>query len=228
MERNKIITNGLKKSSTNQNYGLAAFKLVQKEFGKTILEIGAGIGNNLVFIPKNKKVIAAEIDDEYIKILKEKFPKIDVYKFNIEKDSVKFLKKKYNIDTIICFNVLEHIKNDKKAINNACDILPKGGKLILWVPRHKFLYSSLDKHLGHYRRYTKKELHALLDKQFNTKYFRFNTLGVAGWFIYGKLLRRKEVPAKEFWLFNKLFNKTIFLDKLSPITLSYIVICEKK
>ena len=42
-----------------------AFKMFKKRLGKVILEIGSGIGNNISLIPRNKKIIATEIDKRY-------------------------------------------------------------------------------------------------------------------------------------------------------------------
>ncbi len=213
--------------SENQSYNKYAFKLFKNYLGKNILEIGSGVGNNIKHIPKNRKVIATEFDASYLTILRKKYPKMDIRHLDIEKDNIVTLKKE-KIDTILCFNVIEHIKNDEKAIKNMHSILMKNGYLILWVPAHKWLYGTLDSSQAHYRRYTRKELHILLDDKFETRFYHFNTLGIAGWFLYGKILRKKSLPSKELKIYDKLFVMLSFLEKISPIGLSHIVICRKK
>lgn len=56
-------------------------------------------------------------------------------------------------------NVLEHIEDDHQTVK---DIYPKimtGGRIVFYVPAFPILYSSMDKRVGHFRRYTKKRLH---------------------------------------------------------------------
>lgn len=63
-----------------------------------------------------------------------------------------------SLDLIYSFNVLEHIENDTQTLAQLYNKLKKNGKLILYVPAFPCLYSDMDKRVGHWRRYTKKEL----------------------------------------------------------------------
>jgi SAM-dependent methyltransferase len=56
------------------------------------------------------------------------------------------------------FDVLEHIENDRLAVKNVHHMLKKGGKFIVTVPAHRFLWSTIDTVSGHKRRYGVKEL----------------------------------------------------------------------
>lgn len=47
-----------------------------------------------------------------------------------------------NFDAIVCLDVLEHLKDDNKALINFNRLLPVGGILILKVPAIKAIYSS--------------------------------------------------------------------------------------
>ena len=60
-------------------------------------------------------------------------------------------------DTIIYFDVLEHIKNDIKEVSIASKKVKKNKYLIFNVPAYQSLYSSFDKSVGHYKRYNKKD-----------------------------------------------------------------------
>jgi len=92
-----------------------------------------------------------------------------------------------------CLNWLseveEHIKNDELALGFLYKMLRKGGKLILLVLCHKFLYNVIDESIGHWRRYTKSEL---ISKIMKTKFriekiFYFNVLGMIGWYLNGNI-----------------------------------------
>lgn len=61
-------------------------------------------------------------------------------------------------DAIYTSNVLEHIENDYDAISLLRKHLKPNGVLVIYVPAFMVLFSDLDKSVGHYRRYQKKEL----------------------------------------------------------------------
>ena len=63
-----------------------------------------------------------------------------------------------SVDFIYTLNVLEHIEDDLKALNEWRGLLKKDGKILIYVPAFQVLYSSMDKKVGHYRRYRKKDL----------------------------------------------------------------------
>jgi len=69
-----------------------------------------------------------------------------------------------SFDTVICLNVLEHVPDETAALTNIFDALRPGGRAIILVPRGKWLYSSLDRVLGHVKRYTSKELSAAMTR----------------------------------------------------------------
>ena len=67
-----------------------------------------------------------------------------------------------SIDYAYSLNVLEHIKHDAKAIGELYRCLKPGGCLLVYVPAFQILYSQMDRHVGHFRRYRRKPLVQLL------------------------------------------------------------------
>jgi SAM-dependent methyltransferase len=63
-----------------------------------------------------------------------------------------------NISFIYTSNVLEHIADDVETLKDIRKRMRPGGKIAIYVPALPFLFSELDTSVGHYRRYTKKEL----------------------------------------------------------------------
>ena len=61
-------------------------------------------------------------------------------------------------DVVGCFDVLEHILDDRLALVNLATSLRLGGGLILTVPQHPRLWSLADEIGHHQRRYTRREL----------------------------------------------------------------------
>ncbi len=62
-------------------------------------------------------------------------------------------------------NVLEHIEDDVRILEQLNALLVDGGILAIYVPAFMCLFSNIDKSLGHYRRYHKAEL---IDKAVRT------------------------------------------------------------
>lgn len=55
-------------------------------------------------------------------------------------------------------NVLEHIENDQECLKGLVSLLENGGRIGIYVPAFMFLFSDLDRSVGHYRRYGKSNL----------------------------------------------------------------------
>ena len=65
-------------------------------------------------------------------------------------------------DYIASFEVLEHIENDAAALDEWRSYLKPGGYLLVGVPCHMSRWSSSDVWAGHFRRYERQDLEALL------------------------------------------------------------------
>jgi SAM-dependent methyltransferase len=87
----------------------------------------------------------------------------------------------------LCQNVLEHIEDDVAALSAVVDSLEPGGELAVLVPAHPFLFGRLDHRFGHFRRYTKPDLRALIAGAGAelTSLRSLNLLAVPGWWIAG-------------------------------------------
>ncbi len=63
---------------------------------------------------------------------------------------------------VYSLNVLEHIADDAAVIRELARRIRPGGRLLLYLPAFDLLYSSMDRKVGHYRRYTRTGASALL------------------------------------------------------------------
>ena len=61
-------------------------------------------------------------------------------------------------NSVYTSNVLEHIENDTDTLVSIKKKMLPGALLVIYVPALPFLFSEMDAKVGHYRRYTKKEL----------------------------------------------------------------------
>lgn len=64
---------------------------------------------------------------------------------------------------VFSLNVLEHIEDDLMALRILRKKLRIGGRLLIYVPAFQVLYTSMDRKVGHYRRYRRRELMTRLE-----------------------------------------------------------------
>lgn len=67
-----------------------------------------------------------------------------------------------SFDAILYIDVLEHIDDDRGELLKASARLRPGGRLVILSPAHAWLFSPFDRAIGHFRRYTKASLRALI------------------------------------------------------------------
>lgn len=195
-----------------------------------ILEVGCGIGNFTKSLESFGKVWAIDINKEYIEeINKSSNKKAEVGIGDIEKGKYFFKEQKF--DSIVCLNVMEHIKDDKAALNNLYSLLKKGGYLVLLVPAHQFLFGEIDKSIGHFRRYNKNQLFNIVSNigfkiiQIKT----LNMLGAIGWWLAARVLSNNKVDTKKIKLFNLVAPLILPLENIiePPFGTSILLICQK-
>jgi SAM-dependent methyltransferase len=109
-------------------------------------------------------------------------------------------------DTEVLINVLEHIPDDEKALALLYDGLAPGGRVVVFVPAHEFLYSAYDQSIGHYRRYRKTELVRKAERAnlrvVDAHYF--NAIGSFGWYVTAKLLRKRPTQSSLVRVYDRL------------------------
>ena len=130
-------------------------------------------------------------------------------------------------DTVFCLNVLEHIRDDKLALKNIFEVLEKNGRFCFLVPAFSWLYGSLDRQLGHRRRYSKKELIKKLKKiGFRIeKCEYFNFFGFFGWFLISRLFFKQSYVTEEIGFFNRLVPFFRFIEKKIKIPFGQSIFC---
>ena len=141
---------------------------IKKKKTFNILDFGAGSGTNIEILTRLGNVDVYESNIKMRIFLKNK------YKKNKKVKIINKIKKKY--DLVLAADVVEHIKNDKQAIQNFYNFLKKNGHILITVPAFNFLFSNKDITLKHFRRYKKSNIRELLNKNFKIKklsYFNF-------------------------------------------------------
>ena len=183
------------------------FDRLRRWVGRRVLEIGSGIGNLSAFLVDSERLVLTDTREEYLDRLRTRFakqPNIAVARLYLPNELGALAGQRF--DTIICLNVLEHVDDDIAALQAMRRLLAPAGRLILLVPALPALYGTMDKALGHHRRYQRGSLTSLLDatgfKVAHVEYF--NLAGVPGWWFAGKVLRRRMIPAASLKLYDAL------------------------
>ena len=121
-----------------------------RDVNYSVLDFGAGTGTLAEVWQKEIGVtpVCIEIDPQLIQVLRAKG-----FKTYSEFDEIIV-----RPNLIYTSNVLEHIENDIEALKELRDVISPGGSFGIYVPALPFLFSDLDRKVGHFRRYRKNEL----------------------------------------------------------------------
>ncbi len=123
-----------------------------------ILEIGCGTGHNLPMLSRFGEVDAIEIDPAARRIAAERLGR------PIGDAPLPFLPgvPRGHYHLIAVLDVVEHIENDVAALAAMRDCLAPGGRILITVPAHAWMWSAHDEVNHHHRRYSKKTLRAAI------------------------------------------------------------------
>lgn len=189
--------------------------------GERVLEIGSGIGNlSQYLLPGRRRYVASDIDEEHLSRLRVRFqnrPHVEPALCDLARAD-DFVPLAGQADTVICLNVLEHIADDAAGLRNIAAALEPGGRAIILVPQDQRIYGTLDKVLGHYRRYSQPDLRARLEAAgFQVeRVLEFNRATRPGWWWNGRVLRRQHFGRMQLWIFDRLVWLWRRLDALLP------------
>ena len=162
--------------------------------GNRIAEVGAGIGDftPLIYTDSVAQLVAFEPSQNL-------YPTLEINTSNMARvecvnrcfgDEIERFRNHF--DTVLYVNVLEHIEDDQGELAVAWESLKPGGHLCIFVPALAWLFSELDTQVGHFRRYSKRELEEKLTKAsfeiLKSRYF--DIAGIVPWYVAFVLLKR--------------------------------------
>ena len=166
--------------------------------GQRVLEVGAGIGTMTRHLLNKELILSTDFEPVYLDRLREAFgqyPNVMVHPLNLD-DRIPPWLPTQRVDTVLCVNVLEHVEDDEASLQHFFSLLPSGGRVVLIVPALSRLYGTIDQAIGHYRRYEHTDIvHKLQRAGFQVEKTRFfNVLGIPGWYLNSRVLKRQSVP----------------------------------
>ena len=126
--------------------------------GAQILEIGCGTGHNLAMLGEFGHVDGLELDDEARELSEKRLGRKIMRSPLPELGEVADA----HYDLIGAFDVIEHIDDDVAALAAIATKLKPGGKFVMTVPAHPWMWTAHDVANHHKRRYSKRALKALV------------------------------------------------------------------
>ncbi len=146
-----------------KNYRQYEYDKVAPYVGRSMLEIGSGLGHfSEQFRPRLDRLVVSDNDPYCVDQLRQRYqsdPAVDVLELALPM-RVPVSEK---VDTVVMMNVLEHVAEDVKALQCLAEATAPGGRIVIWVPGFMQLYGEFDRKVGHVTRYTPKTLRASIE-----------------------------------------------------------------
>lgn len=135
----RVIPDQMKPSNGLLLEHLARYQFCLPYVKGRVLDLACGSGYGTQFIAKKKKrdvddVIGLDANEEAVKYARSRYyhPNVDYY---CENAVDTLLAKKYGtFDTIVSFETLEHIEDEKQFLFNLYELLSPGGTILLSTP----------------------------------------------------------------------------------------------
>jgi SAM-dependent methyltransferase len=160
----------------------------------TIIDHGAGTGSlaKALIDAHAGTVVAVEPDPTLVAVLRERFEGVaDARVCAGTLDDYLAEHGPGSVDAIVSSNVIEHIADDVACLEEMFELLRPGGAVGLYVPARPELFGSLDRAVGHHRRYTKQELADKLERvgfRVVSAQYR-NLVSVLPWLVSGRIMK---------------------------------------
>ena len=194
-------------------------RTLRRHVGDTVLEVGAGIGNiSSRLMGRRMLYVAAEKDPLHLHALRNRFlrtPNVVVQHLDPEEPGA-FVSMENCFDTALCLNVLEYVERPDAVVAALRTVLKPSGSLIVLVPNGPGLFGSLDRALGHKRRFRSSDARRMLEDSgfLVEKAYNLNKAGAPPWWIYSRIFGVRRISK----IVLKLFDKTVwFWSRLDPL-----------
>lgn len=202
----------------------------RERIGGRVLELGSGIGNISRLLAEDaRELVVTDVEDEYLERLRRELPShVQVERYDLEGPPPAALGSGF--DVVISLNVLEHVADDRRAIRDLTGLLAPGGWLLTYVPACALAFGTLDTALGHHRRYD-RALFAERMREAGLRVQRLeymNLLGLAGWIVNGRVLRRRTLDPRQVRTFDRIVPLVRLEDRVHlPVGLGLICHAQK-
>jgi phospholipid N-methyltransferase len=174
-----------------KNYQKWMFESVEPYLGTRVLELGAGIGNMSQWITGRNVLVISELESAYVQKLKKnsqfQVENTHIVQLDLSQTMTSQLGQ-FELDTIVSFNVLEHIEDDFKTLKDQVELLRSSKtknkkRIVIFVPAIQFAFGEFDRTFKHYRRYHANDLRKIFRQidpniSIQTRYFNYSGTGI--------------------------------------------------
>jgi SAM-dependent methyltransferase len=197
--------------SAAPNFNNWMYQVIAPYLGRRVLEVGSGIGNMSAQMLEAgaQHLVLTDMDEWYRTRLRERFDghasvRVDSLMLPDPTAANRFAADR--LDTIVALNVVEHIQDDIGALATMRSMLAPGGRIVILVPAIQAIYGEMDRELGHCRRYGKQSLGAAFHEAGLRvdRMFWWNRVGVAGWWLNGRVRKVSRIPISQLKRFDSL------------------------
>jgi SAM-dependent methyltransferase len=187
-------------------YFLWQYELARRQIGRRVLEVGCGVGNFTKVLEGRDLMFGVDVEPECVRERERRF----AGNSNVVSRCLDVLDPAFpalaghNFDSVVCLNVLEHVEDDARALAHMRAVLQPGGRVVLIIPAFESLYGPIDAKLGHFRRYSKKQVIELARATgFDVAVTHYmNFVGFFGWWFNARILRKTEQSASQIRFFD--------------------------
>ncbi len=207
-DKKNYIGRDLEAMASAKNY----YNWIISEFGPylkgNVAEVGAGAGTFTKYILSKDidSLIAVEPSEEMFPILRERMKDEGKVRVHNGFFSEAVQDKPESLNTAVYINVMEHVEHDLDELKAVHKALKPGGHVCIYVPALPWLYGTFDEQVGHYRRYTKKDLREKLEAAgFEVKMLHYSDwIGILPWLVSFRILKKKDLAPGQVSIYDKL------------------------
>lgn len=167
-----------------RRYRAFQFELIARNCGRSVLEVGAGLGEFASQFHGLDRLVVTDLDPAAVASMAARFagqPEVEARQLDLSGA----LPAIDPVDSVVAVNVLEHIEDDSGALRALTGLVRPGGNIVLWVPGYMQLYGEFDRLVGHVRRYTPSTLQTAIESAGLTcsQVKPVNMLGAMAWWL---------------------------------------------
>lgn len=112
-----------------------------------------------------------------------------------------------SFDLVCALDIVEHVEDDRGALDELCRVAKPGATLLLSTPMHPGYWTAFDDMVGHYRRYQPEQLKQLLaERQLEvTQSAGYGMKPKSSWLVNLGMHHLRKNPERSLWYYNRIF-----------------------
>jgi len=213
----------LQQMAEAENYLAWQFALIRPYVGGRVLEVGARIGTFTRRLALIADHVTALEPNRYCfeRLQRETGALANVTRRELTVEVFHAGEaRSQRFDTIVCMNVLEHIRDDAAVLREFRGMIAPGGRLVLLIPAMPMAFGEIDRRLGHFRRYTRSGARDLLARtgwrSVAQRYF--NVVGLLGWLWNTRVWVRHAQSDSQIRVFDRMIVPVMSrVERIAPM-----------